>query len=164
MNVLITSVGSRNYSGSHNRRRRGQRLLPPRRRRAWQRSRWPAGVEIACFSHPRFLPIPPPPKPATHQLYSYRAKTTHGSWLTIPHTLYVLFRAICAQHHASRASRSTIVRAFVGTYIITGDHITTSEPRERSVRLLLMLSDCPVRTLSLRIAYHHRQQIGRAHV
>lgn len=100
----------------------------------------------------------PPPKLTTAYIHSHSPQTPHGLSPITPHALYVVLSALWPRHHAHRASRSAIVRAFHRTYIITGDPRNTLELRERPLRLRLMLSDCPVRTPSRRTAHHNRQR------
>ena len=113
------------------------------------------------FPTPIYLnqPLPiPPPNPTIAYISSPWPQTPHGPSPTTSHTLYVVFSALWPRHHAIRASRSAIVRAFHRTYTITGDPINTSELRERPLRLRLMLLDCPVRTPPRRTARHDRQR------
>lgn len=158
MTTIPAGVGLLYPSGTRDCRRRGQKAIAssaPRLAKISQLARWRPDRLLLTPTLPTHTP---PPNPATPQLSSYRAQTTHGPWITLSYNLYVVFSAICARHHASRASRSAIVRAFHRTYIITGDPRNTSELRERPIRLRLMLPDCPVRTSSRRIAHHDRQR------
>lgn len=83
---------------------------------------------------------------------------TRGLRVIVLDTLYPVLAAVCSRHHAIRASRSAIDRAFIRTYIITDTPRTASEPRERPVRLCLMLADRPVRITAPRIALHDGQR------
>ena len=112
------------------------------------------------FPHPSAQTVHclPPPNPTTAYISYHWPQPLHGLSPITSHALYVVFSALWPRHHAHRASRSAIVRAFHRIYIITGDPRNTSELRERLVRLHLMLSDCPVRTPSHRTAHHDRQR------